>query len=281
MAAPAPHATTSASAFASIDAYSDFSAQAFFPGERLSPLPGRVGRRFVRWIAVMALLTLGGVGIIYSELMTLTEWLPAEYTGAPTPLAPVAPGKQEPVGSDLSKPPTTVVAETPAQHAMDAPPAGTLPPIDEKTATAPAEAPPAVSPITTAALTAPTRPAVEPRPDVGHVQPAEPSSPNRRRATAVGLDPDLSPVRLGQLSATDYRNAGAAIKTALAETPDTAVYTWPKQRQADLALFKVRFVPGAAPGCRRYVVTVSKSGWATTAQPMQKCGAEASGPRRR
>jgi hypothetical protein len=94
------------------------------------------------------------------------------------------------------------------------------------------------------------------------------------RAEAVGLHPDLSRVLLARLSPTDYRNAGIAIQTAVAETPDSAVFVWPRQRKPELALFQVRFVPGAAPGCRRYVVTVTKDGWLTTALPMEKCGSQ-------
>jgi hypothetical protein len=74
-----------------------------------------------------------------------------------------------------------------------------------------------------------------------------PSDPYRIRAEAVGLHPDLSRVLLDRLSETDYRNAGIAIRTALAETPDSGEYVWPRQRKPDLALFRVRFVQGAAP----------------------------------
>src|SRR5262249_10658570 len=95
------------------------------------------------------------------------------------------------------------------------------------------------------------------------------------RALAVGLHPGLSHVLLARLSPTDYRNAGIAIRTALAETPDSGVYVWPRQRKPELALFRVHFVAGAAPGCRRYVVTVAKDGWLTTASPMEKCEAQA------
>jgi hypothetical protein len=45
-------------------------------------------------------------------------------------------------------------------------------------------------------------------------------------------------------------------------------------------LFQVRFVAGAAPGCRRYVVTVTKDGWLTTALPMEKCGPKRETPGR-
>jgi hypothetical protein len=36
-------------------------------------------------------------------------------------------------------------------------------------------------------------------------------------------------------------------------------------------------VQGAAPACRRYVVTITKDGWLTTALPMEKCGATQAG----
>ncbi len=96
---------------------------------------------------------------------------------------------------------------------------------------------------------------------------------NLKRAEAVGLHPELSRVLLARLTETDYRNAGVAIQTAVAETPDNAVYIWPRQRKSGLALFQISFVPGAAaPDCRRYVVTIAKDGWLTTALPMEKCG---------
>ena len=48
----------------------------------------------------------------------------------------------------------------------------------------------------------------------------------------------------------------------------------------ELALFQVRFVPGAAPSCRRYVVSITKDGWLTTAPPMERCGPQPGPPRR-
>ncbi len=101
---------------------------------------------------------------------------------------------------------------------------------------------------------------------------AAPTDPYQRRAAAVGLNPDLSHVLLARLSPADYRNAGVAIETAVAKTPDAGELVWPSRRKPGLALFKVHFVQGAAPGCRRYVVTVTKDGWTTTAAPMEKCG---------
>jgi surface antigen len=88
----------------------------------------------------------------------------------------------------------------------------------------------------------------------------------------VGLHPGLSRVLLSRLSEADYKNAGIAIKTALAETPEGSAFLYPRERKTGLALFKVHFVQGAGSDCRRYVVTITKDGWATTAFPMEKCG---------
>jgi len=103
---------------------------------------------------------------------------------------------------------------------------------------------------------------------------ADPADPLQVRAEAVGLHPNLSRAVLARLSEEDYRNAGIAIKTAVAETPDDGVFVWPRQRKPELAHFQVRFVPGAAPSCRRYVVIVTKDRWSTTALPMERCGVQ-------
>lgn len=100
----------------------------------------------------------------------------------------------------------------------------------------------------------------------------DPADPYQRRAVAVGLHPDLSRVLLARLTSADYRNAGYAVDTAVAKTADEGSFVWPRQRKPEQALFRVHFVPGAAHGCRRYVVTVVKDGWTTTALPMERCG---------
>jgi hypothetical protein len=92
------------------------------------------------------------------------------------------------------------------------------------------------------------------------------------RAEAVGLHPGLSHAVLARFSPTDFRNARTAIDTAVAKTPDSGTFIWPRSRQPGRALFKVHFVAGAPPDCRRYVVTVTMDGWTTTALPMEKCG---------
>jgi hypothetical protein len=105
--------------------------------------------------------------------------------------------------------------------------------------------------------------------------PAPPGDPLRAKAEGVGLHPDLSRVLLLRLSEADYRNAALAIRKALADSANTAIVVHPKKRRSDLAQFKVHFVPGAAAECRRYVVSIAKDGWLTTALPVEKCGAVA------
>lgn len=100
----------------------------------------------------------------------------------------------------------------------------------------------------------------------------DPADPFQKRALAVGLHPELSRALLSRLSDADYRNAGIAIQKAVSEIKDGGKFIWPRQREPKLALFKVHFVAGAAPDCRRYVVVVTKDGWSTTAQPMERCG---------
>lgn len=109
----------------------------------------------------------------------------------------------------------------------------------------------------------------------------DPDDPYQRRAASVGLHPGLSRVLLERMTEADYRNAGIAIQKALQNTDNDAVVIWPRQRKPELALFRVRFVPGAAPGCRRYVVTITKDGWTTTALPMENCGSQTASLRQR
>jgi hypothetical protein len=103
--------------------------------------------------------------------------------------------------------------------------------------------------------------------------PPRPSNdPYRRKAEAIGLNPDLSRVVLARLTPADYRNAAYAIDKAIKTVPDDGEFTWPRARKAGLAEFNVHFVEGAAHDCRRYVVTITKDRWTSTALPMEKCG---------
>lgn len=93
-----------------------------------------------------------------------------------------------------------------------------------------------------------------------------------KRAKRAGLHERLSPAILSRLSKTDFKNAAFAIRSALRKTPDDATFKWPKHRKTSQAAFNVHFVPGAAKNCRRYVVTIEKARWLTTALPVEKCG---------
>ncbi len=97
-------------------------------------------------------------------------------------------------------------------------------------------------------------------------------SPKRTHAIAAGLSPDLPNVLLTRLSEADLKNAAYAVKTALAKTPDDGTFSWPPKPSRQLALFEVRFVPGAADGCRRYIVMVTKDRWSSTSAALEKCG---------
>lgn len=101
---------------------------------------------------------------------------------------------------------------------------------------------------------------------------AKDASPKRKRAIAAGLGPDLPNVLLTRLTKADLDNAAYAIKTALAKTADDASFAWPASPSKQQALFEVRFVTGASPGCRRYVVTVTKDRWTSTSAALERCG---------
>jgi hypothetical protein len=99
------------------------------------------------------------------------------------------------------------------------------------------------------------------------------TDPFQKRAESVGLHPDLSPALLKRLTDTDFKAAATAIRKALTETADNGVLVWPEKPRAEIAMFHVSFVPGAASAdCRRYIVAIAKDGWQTTALPVEKCG---------
>jgi surface antigen len=234
------------------------------PGERIGP-PLKKRSKAMRRVVFVGLVMVGGLGGVWalaSDHMKPPEWLAeklattfsdvqraatelaSRYQAAPPALAPPLPIPPAATATSM-KPIETerVVAMEPAPSAETAAATATEQPL---------EAPPAPEP-----LTPPS---------------ADPADPNQKRALAAGLHPQLSRVLLARMSAADYRNAAHAVKTALAETPDTEVFVWPRQRKPDEALFNVRFVQGASVDCRRYVVSITKDGWLTTALPMETCG---------
>jgi hypothetical protein len=236
---------TSRSVRSSAPADDDDSHWNVSPGDRIGPPPRRSRlAAALRRIGLVAMLALGGWA--YGA-----GWLPPLEWPASGP-APVA---------------------APPERAASAP----LPPVTERAAPeepqlAPARSDPGPEP---APQTAAPEPETSPRPKAGEPLPpavALPGDAIQQRAVAAGLHPGLSRVLLSRLSDADYRNAATAIRKAIAETPDDAFLLWPQQKIADLAQFKVHFVEGGAPDCRRYVVTVAKDGWLTTALPMERCG---------
>ncbi|MBO0741770.1 MAG: hypothetical protein J2P51_10120 [Hyphomicrobiaceae bacterium] len=245
----------------------------FLPGERIGPPLGRgPGRALLRGLVI--LIVLGGGWALVDAQSDLPKWLVSEIVAAYS-------------SWDWSIPKRI---ERPAPAAFANAPSGPGPAAMQTTGSAPAPLSPA--PEATASLEVPPRPVVTTVPPVAATAEAaapatgevpgtplppptvDPTDPYQRRAEAVGLHPQLSRVLLARLSPTDYRNAGIAIETAVSQTPDHGVLVWPRQRTPEQALFQVRFVAGAAPGCRRYVVSVTKDGWLTTAPPMEKCSAQ-------
>jgi hypothetical protein len=236
----------------------DATESPFYAGERIcTPSPNMRGSSVLP-ACVLMLVAVGGWTLVRhpdgwkhwlsSHIPTASALL--DYRAPPS--APAAPAQPPSVG--------------PAPHAQSPPP----PPAGESVAANNAVPP---EPLITASIeTAPADKA----PSVAPLAPpkADLSDPYQRRASAVGLHPDLSRALLARLSPADYRNAGVAIETAVAKTPETDTFVWPRQRRPELALFQVRFVPGAAPDCRRYVVTITKDRWSTTALPMERCGAK-------
>jgi hypothetical protein len=243
----------------SYDAY----AFAFDPGERIGAPPARPRSSLPGSLLFVALMLGGGWAFMHAP----AEWLGSfgERVAAVAALFRATPNFA--VTSDPSTIATTdaVIPSAPMPEAQvkEAPPVS-----GEVVPNAPAaNADTAVDTGSIdSAATAPPAPLPPPRVD--------PGDPYQKRAVAVGLHPDLSRVLLRRMTATDYRNAGHAIDTAIAKTADESDFIWPRQRKPEQALFRVHFVRGAAATCRRYVVTVTKDGWTTTAPPMERCGSK-------
>jgi hypothetical protein len=276
MPVPARRAPAVRSAYANPSPSTGFSRWDVVPEDRIGPLPGRSGRKFALLVFSSAVL---GIGWLYSYPDTASQaWSQVWQAMAPAgPAKPVAVDKSEAAGMPAP------VGGAPAASNASADTNARLPAEVERPA-APATAilnqkvtPPQVSTADQAAGLA----AVAPPPGATYAPPsAQPADALRQRAEAAGLHPEISRALLARLSPGDFRNASVAIETALTQTPDTEVLVWPRQRKSEDALFRVHFVAGAAPQCRRYVVTVTKDGWSTTALPMEKCGVKLSTQKR-
>lgn len=299
--ASAQHATYSATSTAAYGQGGPVGAFEIAPDDRIgTPLKRRRLRAFL--IRIVMLSVLGGSGYGLYEYQSI--WMPwvTELTrertavitakssaGSQPPLpplvqspgAPIEPGSAAgPPVSGPAKPAGEALSPKPPAASSDAQRATAALPIIEpiKPQDAKSTAPSAAgASATVAAAAAPA--ASVPRASTPYQAPSETAGPagssaalNLRRAGAAGLHPDLSSVILARLSPADFQNAGAAINRAVTDVADDDVLVWPKQRKAGEAQFRVHFVAGAEQGCRRYVVTIAKDGWLTTALPMEKCG---------
>jgi hypothetical protein len=234
----------------------------FYAGERVCAPPDHARGSSLLPACIVIMIAAGGWWLLKNP-GDWPEWLSTKIATASalmhdgTPLGP-APAMAPPQPASTPEP-TPHTDTAPSQVQPPSETASITPPEPPVTtiATAPADKAPAVAPLPPPASNAGDR--------------------YQRRAASVGLHPDISRALLSRLSPTDYRNAGIAIETAVAKTPDSGTFVWPRQRKPELALFQVRFVPGAAPDCRRYVVTVTKDRWSTTALPMEKCGSSSAG----
>jgi hypothetical protein len=230
-------------------------APEFYSGERICPPSARGGSSTMLWAYLFSFAAFAGVWALLDRNATWREWPPAAMSALYSSISHQASSPTEPASSQAAK-----------AAAVEPPPSNLHPLAANEIADAPGVAEKSTSPEPAAATIAPASDKAS-APSV-----TAPADPYQKRAEAVGLHPDLSRVLLARLSAVDYRNAGVAIKTALAKTAEDGVFVWPSTPKPGLALFKVHFVAGAAADCRRYVVTVTKDRWTTTALPMEKCG---------
>jgi hypothetical protein len=272
MTSPAWNPTADTSEYRS---YSDqFVYGELAPGDRIGRPLGNMRRKAVLRGCTLLLVLIGGGWALQQEPPPWARTLVSDATAMFASLTKPSPAVQPAVAA-ATAPVLPAIVDAPMKTtALDASSAtreaaatarATASP--EGRASTAGNAPEKIDELTPAAKSAEDIPGAPLKPPV-----VDPADPYQVKASAVGLHSDLSRVLLAKLSAADYRNAGIAIKTAIAETPDDGAYIWPKQRKPELALFKVHFVPGAPVQCRRYVVSIIKEGWLTTALPMEKCG---------
>lgn len=238
------------------------------PDEPIDPGRGGGSGRRLRKIAMLCVVLSGGAWVQWGDPSRWREWLPEGAIEQMSALLSRSPGRAEapPAASPQQEPAANrVAAEGQAagnESSLELRADATLPSAEPSPGDKPND------------LNKPAADAAAPATSIGtaYASPATGADPLAKRAATAGLHPDISRVLLQRLSDADFRNAAVAIGKAVAETADDAVLVWPRQRKPDLALFQVYFVPGAAPDCRRYVVTVTKDAWNTTALPMERCG---------
>jgi hypothetical protein len=233
------------------------------PDDRVgSPLPNRAKRRLRRMLLVL-ILAGGTTWAVASDPERAQVWFASAKSFSETVIA-----NAREFAERVDRERAALHSDIPSASAQPLEPAAPLAPIeqvatpaqDEKSS--PASSEKLVTGSVGSAYEETPAPAAEP----------QDKSPKRAHAIAAGLSPDLPNVLLTRLSEGDLKNAGYAVKTALAKTPDDASFAWPPKPSQQQALFEVRFAPGAPQGCRRYIVTVTKDRWSSTSAAMEKCG---------
>lgn len=239
------------------------------PGERIGG-PASRANDMLAWCVAIAIVVGGGWIMLHDDGALLARFpeLTARVSdvirqNAGTSAPSTSPNEGASAGAPYAPPP----AEPP--QAQAAPPLPVATPVSEPPAVKSEGLPATKSESADASADSGTEDAAAP--SVKHVS-APPRDPYQARAEAAGLNPDISHALLKRFSSTDFRNARVAIERAVAKTPDNGAFIWPRQRKPGEALFRVHFVEGAGPDCRRYVVSVTMNNWTTTALPMEKCG---------
>jgi surface antigen len=259
----------------------DFTFEQLHAGEPIYAAGTERRDTFLPAALTVAVLLVGGWGLVQTK-STWEPLLPPDLSTLVNTTthatAPTAQADQNPLPSATPYVPLAASPPVPDREIANAPGAEAGTPVEPSTtpdvATINADATEVASSETT------TNSEIEPAPAPLPTPKADPADPYQTRAVAVGLHPGLSPGLLTRMSPTDYRNAAIAIRKALTETKDGEKLVWPQQQNQKLASFEVHFVRSATPECRRYVVTVTKDRWSTTAQPMEKCGSSDSTTKR-
>lgn len=239
----------------------DFASQDFYAGEPVCPQPSR--RLETVPYTYLFLLLVVTVGCAFAtDAETRQDWA----------------AKFERIASSLATSEQTAAAPLPTKEIASADTPGSTP----LAPPSPAAIPPPSQPLPEVTVaTAPgdtnddetdEKTLAKPHVSDAYAPPRPSNDPLRMKAEAAGLHPDLSRAVLARLTATDYRNAAYAIGKAIKTVPNNGEFIWPHKRKAGMAVFTVHFVQGAGRDCRRYVVTVTKDRWTSTALPMEKCG---------
>jgi hypothetical protein len=255
--------------------HTDFLRWELLPDERVGA-PLRTSRRWPRWLAAAVLAMAGGGWAMIDDKPATLEWLSAEASSVVAfTKSMIGVGEPEPVSQ--ASPPLQLSALQLLDSAWLSVATGALPRRDvaENEVAAPVVVPQVANKdvVETSATQTQTEGTAAQPEKPAPLPPLPPlTDPLQKKAEAVGLHPELSRAVLESLTPTDFRNAAIAIKKAIAETPEDGALVWPAKPKRGLARFRVHFVPGISPACRRYVVAVAKSGWLTTALPMERCG---------